>query len=65
MSSEGQQYLGVTARPARILIFGSFILAACLIGFLISSQDISVNQLIAVSVIPILFLVHTRVSCMH
>lgn len=62
MSSEDQQHFGITARPVIILIFGSFILAACLIGFLVSSQDISVNLLIAVSVFPILFLVSRIVT---
>ncbi len=57
MSFDGQQYFGITARPIIILIFGSFIMAAYLIGFLVSSQNIGVNMLIAVSVFPILFLV--------
>ena len=61
MSSEGQQHFDITARPISILIFGSFILYACLIGFLVSSQNIGVNLLIAVSVFPILFLVSRNI----
>jgi hypothetical protein len=62
MSFEGQQSFDITARPISILIFGSFILTACLVGFLVSSQDISVNLLIAVSVFPTLFLVSRIVT---
>jgi hypothetical protein len=57
MSYDGRQYLGMMTISARILVFSSFILAACLIGFLVSSQEINVNLLIVVSVIPILFFV--------
>ena len=62
MLSESQQYFGIMARPVRILVFSSFILAGCLIGFLVSFQDTSVNLLIAVSIFPILFLVSRIVT---
>lgn len=62
MSSESRQYFGIMARPVRTLVFGGFILSACLIGFLVLFQDISVNLLIAVSVFPIIFLVSRIVT---
>ena len=62
MSSESRQYFGIMARPVGTLVFGGFILSACLIGFLVLFQDISVNLLIAVSVFPIIFLVSRIVT---
>ncbi len=62
MSSEDQQSLNMITRPVKILVFSSFILVSCLVGFLALSQDISVNLLMAVSVFPILFLVSLIVT---
>jgi hypothetical protein len=39
MSFERQQSLNMITRPVRILVFSGFVLAACLVGFLVSSQD--------------------------
>ncbi len=57
MSSKGQHDLAIKVRSIMILILGSFILTATMIGFFVSLQSVSANLLIAVSVCPSLFLV--------